>query len=73
VEVRSAEVTSAFESWQVLRHSNLYAKLPTLAVCVIIVCLLSLCICLHCLGCLPLLYVLIDRYSSGIAIARSTS
>jgi len=25
------EVTSVFESWQVLRHSNLYVKLPPIA------------------------------------------
>ena len=27
-----ADVTSAFESWQVLRHSNLFVKPPTLAI-----------------------------------------
>jgi hypothetical protein len=27
-----AAVYSAFESWQVFRHSNLYAKLPTVAI-----------------------------------------
>jgi formate hydrogenlyase subunit 6/NADH:ubiquinone oxidoreductase subunit I len=52
VEVTSAEVSSAFESWQVLRHSNLYAKLPTLALCVMIAYLLSLCIaCVACVAC----------------------
>jgi hypothetical protein len=45
MNMRSAlgEVTSAFESWQVLRHSNLYAKLPAIAMCVIIVWVLSRC------------------------------
>jgi hypothetical protein len=43
--VRNAprEVTSASESWQVPRHINLYVKLPTNALYVIIVCLLSPC------------------------------
>jgi hypothetical protein len=35
------EVYSAFESWQVTRHSNLHVKLPTITSYVIIACLLS--------------------------------
>jgi hypothetical protein len=37
------EVYSAFESWQVLRHSNLCVKLPTITMSVIITCLVSPC------------------------------
>jgi len=37
-------VTSTFESWQALCHSNLYVKLHILALYVIIVSLLSPCI-----------------------------
>jgi hypothetical protein len=36
-------MTSAFESWQVLRHSNLYTKLSAVAMCEITVWVLSRC------------------------------
>ena len=35
------KVLSAFESWQVFRHMTLYVELPTIALYVIIACLLS--------------------------------
>jgi hypothetical protein len=50
-------VTSAFESWQVFYHINLYVKLPPIADYVIIVCMLSpYAACLCCLQCLPYLH-----------------
>jgi len=58
------EVYSAFESWQVPPHSNLYAKLPiTASLSDNYVLTFSLCSvrclrclrCLHCLPCLPYL------------------
>jgi hypothetical protein len=45
-------VYSAFESWQVFRHSNLYAKLPTVAIHVRITCAFSIhCLRAPCPGC----------------------
>ena len=59
-EVTSAKVTSEFESWQVLCHtsSNLYVKLHTLALYMIIASLLSPCIAYvayaACAACVPI-------------------
>ena len=65
------EVYSAFESWQVPRHSNLYVKLPTSAMH-----LHENCVCflptLPALPALPALPVSISCYSGRIVIEQST-